>query len=155
MRSFLGVLIHVVRNSVDHGIEGPDERLRVGKPRAGRVSIESRLDGAAFVIVVEDDGRGIDWDTIRQRARLRALPYATENDLEEALFTDGITTRDAVTDLSGRGVGLSAVRQICAQMGGSIQVQSRRGLGTRFEFRFAAPASLTATKLVHSAAQVA
>jgi two-component system chemotaxis sensor kinase CheA len=149
------VLIHVVRNSVDHGIEGPDERVRAGKPRAGRVSIESRLEGAAFVIVVEDDGRGIDWNTIRQRARLRGLPHATEHDLEEALFTDGITTRDAVSDLSGRGIGLSAVRQICAQLGGTIQVQSQHGLGTRFEFRFAAPAALTATTSIHAAAQVA
>jgi len=136
MRSFLGVLVHVIRNSVDHGIEAPGDRARAGKPRAGRVSIESRIDDGDFMVIVEDDGRGIDWEAIRVRARLHGLPATTDRDLEEALFTDGISTREAVTELSGRGVGLSAVRQVCRQLGGTIRVMSRRGLGTRFEFHF-------------------
>ena len=136
MRPFLGVLVHVIRNSVDHGIEAPGDRARLGKPRAGRVSIESRVEGNDFVVIVEDDGRGINWDAIRERARLRGLPAATERDLEDALFADGISTREAVSGLSGRGVGLSAVRQTCRQLGGTIRVTSRRGLGARFEFRF-------------------
>ena len=155
MRSFLGVLVHVVRNSVDHGIESPSERVRAGKPRAGRVSIESRMDGSAFVIAVEDDGRGIDWEAIRQRARLRGLPAATEQDLEEALFVDGITTREAVTDVSGRGVGLSAVRQICRQLGGTVRVRSQRGQGTRFEFVFTPSAKTTPARDAHASAQMA
>jgi PAS domain S-box-containing protein len=136
MRSFLGVLVHVVRNSVDHGIEPPAERSRAGKPRAGQVTIESRVEGAEFVIAVDDDGRGIDWEAIRTRALRRGLPASTERDLIAALFTDGISTRDVVSDLSGRGVGLSAVQQVCHQLGGTIHVDSRPGQGTRFEFRF-------------------
>ncbi len=153
MRSFLGVLVHVVRNSVDHGVESPSDRERAGKPRSGRVSIESRLDGGAFVIAVEDDGRGVDWDVIRQRARLRGLPAATQQELEEALFVDGITTREAVTDVSGRGIGLSAVRQICRQLGGTVRVDSRRGEGTRFEFVFAPPVKTATAREMQTSAQ--
>ena len=151
MRSFLGVLVHVVRNSVDHGIEPADERVRAGKPRAGQVSIESRVEGAEFVIAVDDDGRGIDWESIRKRAVRRGLPAATDRDLIAALFADGISTRDVVSDLSGRGVGLSAVQQVCHQLGGTIHVDSRPGQGTRFEFRFVLAARVESPRLESSA----
>jgi PAS domain S-box-containing protein len=139
MRLFLGVLVHVVRNAVDHGIESPDDRERAGKSRVGRLSIESKIEGPEFVVAVEDDGRGIDWDTVRARAEARALPVATSDDLVEALFVDGLTTRNVVTDVSGRGVGLGAVRHTCQQFGGAIRIASQKGKGTRFEFRFALP----------------
>jgi len=152
MRSFLGLLVHVVRNCVDHGIEAPAERVRCGKAPAGQVTIESRVEGAEFVIAVEDDGCGIDWESIRARAERRALPATTNRDLIEALFTDGISTRDVVSDISGRGVGLSAVQQVCHQLGGTIQVESWPGQGTRFEFRFVL-ATLIEAPRVESAAR--
>jgi PAS domain S-box-containing protein len=137
LRGLMTVLVHVVRNAVDHGLESPDEREHSGKARMGHISIESRIEDSEFIIVVEDDGRGIDWDAVRQRAQERGLPAVTGEDLVDALFADGLTTRDVVSDVSGRGVGLGSVRQTCQQLGGHIRVTSQKGRGTRFEFRFA------------------
>jgi len=136
LRSLMSVLVHVVRNAVDHGLESPDEREKAGKPRAGRVSIESRLEGSEFIIAVEDDGRGIDWEAVRRQAQSRSLPAATHEDLLDALFADGLTTVEVVSEVSGRGVGLGSVRQTCRQLGGRIRVTSEKGRGTRFEVRF-------------------
>ena len=85
---------------------------------------------------IEDDGRGIDWDRVRAKAKACGLPHATEADLEAALFSDGMSTRDDVTAFSGRGVGLGAVRSACEERGGHIRVWSRLGHGTRFDFVF-------------------
>jgi two-component system chemotaxis sensor kinase CheA len=136
LRSLMSVLVHVVRNALDHGLETPEAREQAGKSRVGHISIESKMEGSEFIVAVEDDGRGIDWETVRRQAQRYGLPAATEEDLMEALFADGLTTRDVVSDVSGRGVGLGAVRQTCRQLGGRIHVSSDKGRGTRFEFRF-------------------
>jgi len=136
LRPFLGVLVHLVRNAVDHGIERPLEREQTGKPRAGQLTVECRVDDTFFVIAVEDDGRGIDWEAVRRNARRVSLPVATEAELVQSLFADGLTTREVVSEVSGRGVGLVAVRRACEQLGGSFAVSSQPGRGTRFEFRF-------------------
>lgn len=135
-RPFLATLVHVIRNATDHGIESPEDRAANGKARTGRVSIESRMDGGQFVVAIEDDGRGIDWQAVRSRARSASLPSDSPEDLVEALFADGVTTRQEVSAISGRGVGLAAVRQHCRQLGGEIRVHSQAGRGSRFEFRF-------------------
>lgn len=136
LRGLMSVLVHVVRNALDHGLETPDEREKAGKVRVGRISIESRHEGSDFIIALEDDGRGIDWEAVRRQAQRRSLPAVTDEDLVEALFADGLTTRDVVSDVSGRGVGLGSVRQTCRQLGGRILVTTEKGRGTRFEFRF-------------------
>jgi two-component system chemotaxis sensor kinase CheA len=133
---FWGAFVHVLRNAVDHGLEAPDERVRAGKRGSGRVTLTAAQDGRELLIELADDGRGIDWQRVHERAAARGLPHKTEADLIEALFADGLTTRDAVTGTSGRGVGLGAVRQATCELGGSVTVSSRPGWGSVFRFRF-------------------
>jgi two-component system chemotaxis sensor kinase CheA len=135
-RSFWTVFSHVVRNAVDHGIEEPAQRTAAGKPEGGRIELVTRRDGNAVIIELADDGRGIDWEALRARATAAGLAHATRDDLVDAMFSDGITTRTTVTETSGRGVGLAALREVCTELGGTIQVDSERGRGTRFQFRF-------------------
>lgn len=138
-RGFLGTLVHLLRNAVDHGIEDPAARERAGKPRVGHAIIESRFEGTQLVIGIADDGRGIDWAAVRAKAEAAGLPGSTQDELVEALFHEGLSTKEVVTEISGRGVGLAAVRERCRDLGGSILVRSTEGAGTRFEFRFPVP----------------
>jgi len=122
---------HAVRNAVDHGLEAPGERAASGKPRAGRVVFSARAEEEGIVLAIGDDGRGIDWDAVRARAAARGLPHDTREDLVEALFADGVTTRDEATEVSGRGVGMSALREAARQLGAEVRVESERGRGTK------------------------
>jgi two-component system chemotaxis sensor kinase CheA len=128
-------MVHVVRNAVDHGIEGAEGRAAAGKPLQGNVEFRARLQGSDFLIEIADDGAGIDWARVAAKARAAGLPAARPTDLERALFTSGISTRDDVTDVSGRGVGLAAVWSAASALGGTIRVESAKGRGTRFVFR--------------------
>jgi two-component system chemotaxis sensor kinase CheA len=131
---FWSAFAHVIRNAVDHGIETPEERSLAGKPDHATVTLGVAREGQYAVVTIRDDGRGIDWDKIANKAMERGLPHETKADLEEALFTDGVTSRDDVTDTSGRGVGLGAVRALVRQLGGRIEIESKRGVGTTFRF---------------------
>lgn len=135
-RPFWSVFSHAVRNAVDHGIESPAERTAAGKPEYGRIDLVTERDGNAVVIELRDDGRGIDWEMVRTRARDASQPHATHDDLVAALLSEGITTRSDVTETSGRGMGLAALREACNALGGKIEIASERGRGTRFRFRF-------------------
>lgn len=134
MQSMLSSFVHLFRNAIDHGIEAPEERERLGKPRAGviRIQIDDGLE--QFRIIVSDDGRGIDWGAVRARACERGLPHGEHSDLVNALFTDGVSTARALSEISGRGVGMAAVRQECRALGGEIHVTSAAGEGASFEF---------------------
>jgi HPt (histidine-containing phosphotransfer) domain-containing protein/signal transduction histidine kinase len=134
--SFWAAMIHVVRNAVDHGIEHPETRAAAGKSETGTLELYARRNDGQLIIGVRDDGRGIDWEQVRSRARQLGVPHATQSDLVDALFADGLTTRDQAGELSGRGVGLSALRQIVHELGGGIAVTSRTGGGTIFELTF-------------------
>jgi len=134
--SFWAAMVHVVRNAVDHGIEDPETRVAAGKSEAGTLELYARRNDGQLVIGVRDDGRGIDWQRVRSLARQLGLPHASDSDLVDALFADRLTTRDHVSELSGRGVGLSALRQVVHELGGTIAVTSRPGGGTLFELRF-------------------
>jgi HPt (histidine-containing phosphotransfer) domain-containing protein/two-component sensor histidine kinase len=134
--SFWGAFVHVVRNAVDHGIEMPEERVAHGKSAEGHIQLSTRVEDQQLVIAIEDDGRGIDWAMIAQRAHQLGLPYQTHADLVEVLFSDGVSTRSDVSEYSGRGVGMGVVRDACRQRSGEIHVQSHTGRGTRIEFRF-------------------
>ena len=133
--SFWSAFAHVVRNAVDHGIETPEERRLAGKPPEGSLVVRTRLDRSDFVIELEDDGRGVGWPLVRERAMSRGLPCRTQEDLVEALFTDGLSTKDGVTAISGRGVGMGAVRAACAELGASISLTSVVGEGTTIAIR--------------------
>lgn len=127
--------MHVVRNAVDHGIESASERVAAGKPARGSVAFRARLEDASVVIEVADDGAGVDWDRLAVKARSAGLPTAHRDDLERAMFASGISSLEKVTDVSGRGVGLAAVWDTTAGLGGTVRVESVRGRETRFVFR--------------------
>jgi two-component system, chemotaxis family, sensor kinase CheA len=143
--SFWSAFVHIVRNAVDHGIESPEDRQTSGKPPAGTLTLTTRIDRDELVIELADDGRGIDWPKVAEKARVRAVPHSTQEELVEALFTDGISTRDDVNEFSGRGVGLGVARTACNERGGSMRILPRPDAGTRVEFRF--PGSAMAATL--------
>jgi two-component system chemotaxis sensor kinase CheA len=126
-------LSHVVRNAIDHGIETPGERRERGKNPRGLITFGARRSDDAIILSVEDDGRGIDWERVRQKAEARGLPSSTQSDLFAALCADGLSTRDVVTETSGRGVGMGALLSACAEVGGKLSVDSTPGRGTRVE----------------------
>lgn len=134
--SFWSAFVHVIRNAVDHGIEAPEVREAAGKPAAGKLSFHTHLDQDGLVIEIRDDGKGIDWAAVAERAADKGLPRETQADLVEALFTDGLSTRGDVTEYSGRGVGMGVLREACKTRGGQISVHSESGRGTTVAFRF-------------------
>ena len=137
--AFWGAMVHVVRNAVDHGIEDAEGRAAAGKDRAGEVSLRARREGEHLIVEVADDGAGIDWARIVEKAGACGLPVESHEDRVLALFSDGLTTRDEVTETSGRGVGTSAVWEACQAIGGEIDVVSVPGQGSRFRFRLPCP----------------
>jgi HPt (histidine-containing phosphotransfer) domain-containing protein len=121
---------HLLRNAVDHGMEPRDARLAQGKPAAPQMRFAATLDAGAVVFTLADDGRGVDWEKVRAKAETHGMPHATREDLVAALFADGLSTRSSVSELSGRGVGMAAVRASVARLGGTIEIQSEPGQGT-------------------------
>jgi light-regulated signal transduction histidine kinase (bacteriophytochrome)/HPt (histidine-containing phosphotransfer) domain-containing protein/two-component sensor histidine kinase len=129
-------LVHAVSNAVDHGIEHEAKRLEAGKPARGRLTLSASGPASGWLeLEVSDDGGGVDFDTVREAARRRGLPCATRGDLEEALFADALSTRNEVTSVSGRGVGLAALRATCVKMGGTVELDTQEGIGTRVRVR--------------------
>ncbi|MEO5568530.1 MAG: response regulator [Gemmatimonadaceae bacterium] len=126
-------LLHLVRNAVDHGIETPAERRAKGKPDGGTIRVSARLLGDRILVTVQDDGAGIDVDTVRRLLRSRGEVAPDDDDvLINRLFGGGISTRARAGTISGRGVGLDAARAAVQRMRGSVRVQSTRGTGTSF-----------------------
>jgi two-component system chemotaxis sensor kinase CheA len=130
---FWTAFLHVVRNAVDHGIEAADTRIAAGKPEAGTITLRTFQENGDTVIEIEDDGAGIDWATLKRRAGLS--DDASETSLVDFLFHDGVSTKSEVTQTSGRGLGLGAVRATCRAMGGDVDVRTRAGVGTVFAFK--------------------
>jgi len=124
-------LRHLVVNAVDHGIESPEERENMGKPAAGRIVVRAADMDGQLKISVEDDGRGIDWDAVREAATEKGLdPGQPGSDLSGLLFKSGFSTVAEPSDLSGDGVGLSLVAELIEDVNGGISVESRPGKGT-------------------------
>jgi two-component system chemotaxis sensor kinase CheA len=133
---FFAAFPHLLENAVDHGIETPDERMATGKGQGPGMSLSAFLWKEQFVIEVADDGRGIDWERVEKRARALGRPTGTPDDLIESLFAGGLSTREQVSEFSGRGVGLAAVRDECRKLGGVVKLTSESGRGTIMQFRF-------------------
>jgi two-component system chemotaxis sensor kinase CheA len=133
---FWSAFVHVVRNALDHGIEPPPMRLAAGKPELAKIKLVAAAEAEVLTIEISDDGRGIDWARVAEKAQSRGLPNQSEQDLVDALFCDGLSTAESVSELSGRGVGMSAVRHAASQLGGTVSVTSTRGVGTCVRFRF-------------------
>jgi two-component system chemotaxis sensor kinase CheA len=134
-------LLHIVRNALDHGIEHPAERRAAGKPETGTVTLMARSRSSRLLISIADDGRGIDTEAVVRRGRaLGWVPEGTAPTAEEAygfLFRPGFSTASAVSEISGRGVGLDLVAERVGARHGDVRVTSELGRGTRFEIEIA------------------
>ena len=134
-------LIHLLRNAVDHGIEPEAERLALGKPAAGNVTLSARQEGDRIVIAIQDDGKGINVAALKQKAlskRLlpaQAIESMTDAQAMELIFLPGLSTAEKVNDVSGRGVGMDVVKTNIAKLGGEIALQSQQGQGSSIEIR--------------------
>ena len=132
-------LIHLVRNSVDHGIESPEERRAAGKPERGTITLTARHEQGRIILTVEDDGGGIDGEKLRKSAVQKGLitpeeaAALTEDQSIDLMFMAGLSTAQKVTDISGRGVGLDIVSTNIQRVNGSIQVETQIGRGTQFK----------------------
>lgn len=126
-------LSHLVRNSLDHGLEMPEIRVAAGKPRTGRLTLSAQHQGGNIVIDVIDDGAGLNRDKILAKARSSGLPVSdnmTDEDVFQLIFAPGFSTAEQVTDVSGRGVGMDVVKRNIQSLGGHVQIISRKGQGT-------------------------
>jgi two-component system chemotaxis sensor kinase CheA len=143
------VLLHLLRNAVDHGIESPEARVTAGKPAEGRIALRAEISGEHLTLRIADDGAGLDLHQIKQRALSGGLlseaeiERMSEADLADLIFATGFTTRQAVSTLSGRGVGLDIVRAQVERMRGRVSVQTTAGAGC--EFTVIVPLSLTSS----------
>ncbi|WP_151173552.1 chemotaxis protein CheA [Pseudoalteromonas ruthenica] len=132
-------MVHLVRNSLDHGLETPEQRKQSGKPEIGTVTLNAFHQGGNIVIEIMDDGRGLNTEKIREKAIANGLIDGNEelsdDDINELIFEPGFSTADEVSDISGRGVGMDVVRQNISSLSGSIEVVSTPGTGSTFTIR--------------------
>ncbi len=143
-------MIHLLRNAIDHGIEPPQQRRESGKPEEGRLVIRASNEGHAILIQIEDDGQGIPFDKIKQRALQKNLIKSVEDwdrlsegERIQLIFLPGFSTSDLITDISGRGYGMDIVKSSIEKLKGSISVESKGGVGTRISIHL----PLTVTSL--------
>jgi len=129
---FWSAFAHLVRNTVDHGIETTAQREARGVSPRATVRLELRQCGPEVLVAVEDDGPGVDWPAIAARARALGVPHATPDELKQSLFVDGVSSRTQATATSGRGVGLGAVASVVGDLGGRLDLWSEPGRGTSF-----------------------
>jgi two-component system chemotaxis sensor kinase CheA len=152
-------LMHMVRNAIDHGIEPPEERLRMGKPRRARLVLSATEHSDGVHIAVRDDGRGLDRTSIHAHAVARGLMaqdvHLPDRDVYDLLFRTGFSTAAEVTEISGRGVGLDVVAHTVTRLGGTIDIDTVPGAGTTFTLRVPASASVQDVLLVEAGELVA
>ena len=131
-------LTHLVRNSCDHGIETPADRVAKGKPETGTITLSASHQGGSIVIEVRDDGRGLSRDKLLKKARERGIPAPdsmTDQEVWGLIFAPGFSTADVVTDVSGRGVGMDVVKKNITALGGTVEIDSAEGYGMRVSVR--------------------
>jgi len=132
-------LIHLIRNSADHGLETPEQRLAAGKPAAGHIVLAARQSGAEVVITITDDGRGVDRARVRAKAEENGLiqpgQVLSDNELLQLIFAPGFSTAAAITNLSGRGVGMDVVKKTIEGLRGAIEISSTPGHGSVVSLR--------------------
>ena len=152
-------LNHLLRNALDHGLETPEERLAAGKPATGKLRLEARHRSGRLLVSINDDGHGIDAEKLRAKIINKGLiteemaERLTASELYDFLFLPGLSTRETVSEISGRGVGLDVVQTMVHACGGSLQVSSDRGAGTRFELHLPVTRSVIRTLRVEVAGQ--
>ena len=151
-------LVHLVRNSLDHGIELPSERRVSGKPEVGQIHLNAYHQGGNVIIEISDDGAGLSRKNITARAKERGLIAADidpdEEQIANMIFEPGFSTADTVSDVSGRGVGMDVVRRNIRDLGGTVEVSSKEGRGTRFTIRLPLTLAILDGQLVSVGEQI-
>ncbi|HLC40572.1 MAG TPA: chemotaxis protein CheA [Methylomirabilota bacterium] len=152
-------LVHLIRNAIDHGLESTAERAAAGKPERGQIILAARQEGSHIVISVEDDGRGIDPSRVLAKARRTGLvgqeEALSEQEALNLIFAPGFSTKDEVTDVSGRGVGLDVVKTNLKRLNGLIDVTTVKGVGTRFTLKIPLTLAIVQALLIQVAEEVA
>lgn len=149
-------IVHILRNAVDHGMEGADERVRAGKPYSGTITLAVRRDKDHVEITITDDGRGMDPERLKRKGVEKGLispeqsAEMTPQEAYQLICTPGFSTAEAVTDISGRGVGMDAVRETVNGLAGALMIQSQNGLGSRFVMRLPITVSIIPALIVQS-----
>ncbi len=155
-------LMHLIRNAIDHGIEAPEVRQQLGKPEQGSVRLTAFPRGNHVVITVEDDGAGISPEVILAKAVQKGIvendhgldPVIDRKDILDLIFLPGFTTRDTVTELSGRGVGMDVVKKNVSRLSGMIDIETEVGMGTRFTLTLPITLAIIKALIVEAAGQV-
>ena len=150
-------LVHMVRNALDHGVETPEERLRAGKPRQGRVTLSAYQAGGSVIVELRDDGRGLDRERIVRKAIEKGLIDSdrgmTDGEVFQLIFAPGFSTAEKVTDVSGRGVGMDVVKRNIESVRGRVEIASTLGQGTTFYVRLPLTLAVTDGMLVRVGAE--
>ena len=147
-------LVHLVRNSVDHGVELPDERERLGKPRVGHVVLSAEQEGDHILLVISDDGKGMDPDVLRRKAVEKGVmdeesaSRLSDADAYNLIFAAGFSTKTEISDVSGRGVGMDVVKTRIAQLNGTVEIDSRQGVGTTMRIKLPLTLAILPTLMV-------
>ena len=152
-------LVHLVRNAVDHGIETPDEREAKGKPRAGTVILAAEQEGDHILLSIEDDGAGMDADVLRKKAVEKGMMDADaaarldDKECYNLIFAAGFSTKEEISDVSGRGVGMDVVKTRIGQLNGSVEIDSEFGKGSRLMIRVPLTLAIMPTLMVNIGGQ--
>ncbi len=152
-------LIHMVRNSADHGLEPAEERLAAGKPEAGTVTLSAFHEGGHIIIEMSDDGRGLNIEKIKQRALKNGLAKEediaklTNQQIVQFIFLPGFSTADKITSISGRGVGMDVVRYNIEKIGGTLELTSFQGKGSKFNIKIPLTLAIVSALVVQSCGQ--
>ena len=153
-------LIHLIRNAVDHGLEGPEQRVAAGKPRVGTLILSAVHEGNQIIINIKDDGAGIDTDRVGRKALEKGLvseeqlAAMSQRELFDLIFLPGFSTKDKASDLSGRGVGMDVVRTNIKKLNGLIEIKSERGQGSEFILRLPLTLAIIQSLLVEVEGEV-
>ncbi|MGI2065076.1 chemotaxis protein CheA [Shewanella sp. MF08487] len=153
-------LVHLVRNSVDHGIEMPNEREASGKPRTGTITLSASQEGDHILLKIEDDGAGMDPEKLKQIAITRGVldedsaARMTDNEAYNLIFAPGFSTKVEISDISGRGVGMDVVKTRITQLNGTVHIDSMKGKGTILEIKVPLTLAIMPTLMVDVAKQV-
>ncbi len=153
-------LVHLLRNAIDHGLENADDRIKLGKKRTGQLQLKAYHEGSHVVILVEDDGRGMDPEKIKNSALKKGViteeeaAKMSDDEIKELIFHSGFSTAAEVTEVSGRGVGMDAVKKNIELMRGSIEVGSELGRGSRIILRFPLTLAIIKALLVKTGTQI-
>ncbi|MDX1252215.1 MAG: chemotaxis protein CheA [Gammaproteobacteria bacterium] len=153
-------LVHLVRNSVDHGIEIPDKRAVAGKPRAGTVILSARQEGDHILLSIQDDGAGMDPDVLRRKAVEKgildeeAAARLDDRACYNLIFMPGFSTKTQISDISGRGVGMDVVKTRIAQLNGAVEIESQLGKGSLFTIKVPLTLAIMPTLMVKLGKQI-